>query len=272
MIDDYADETVEACRSVLLEVLTILGKQREHLVVVGGWVPLLLFGRHEHIGSIDVDLALDWRNLSDYVYETIRRDLERQGYFQKPEGPDGRFWRVVERGHGSIEIKVDFLTGGSEPAATRTHRFLQGLTVWCARGVEVALEHTTSVEISGSLPNGGENNVTVKIASAAALIMMKGIALDERLKEKDAYDIYFCLKHHPGGITGLAGELQPLVANATVRRALETIRDKFATLDSVGPVWAAQVAQTAGEDYEQVRRDAYERAAALITGILLSPM
>jgi hypothetical protein len=30
---------------------------------------------------------------------------------------------------------------------------------------------------------------------------MKGMALDERLKEKDDWGIYFCLLHYPGGIS-----------------------------------------------------------------------
>ena len=34
---------VEACKSVLIEVLTILAKDLDSLAVVGGWVPELVF-------------------------------------------------------------------------------------------------------------------------------------------------------------------------------------------------------------------------------------
>ena len=47
-----------ASRAVLIEVANVLGAFREHLVVVGGWVPELLFPDKGHIGSLDVDLAV----------------------------------------------------------------------------------------------------------------------------------------------------------------------------------------------------------------------
>ena len=35
---------------------------------------------------------------------------------------------------------------------------------------------------------------------------MKGMALDERLKEKDAWDIYYCFQNYPGGLDNLIRE------------------------------------------------------------------
>jgi hypothetical protein len=62
---------VDACRSVLVEVLTILAKDLDKLVVVGGWVPELAFPERGHIGSLDVDLALDATKLQPMAYESI---------------------------------------------------------------------------------------------------------------------------------------------------------------------------------------------------------
>jgi len=39
---DYAAEAVEAARSVMLELIRLLGEYRDDLVIVGGWVPDLL--------------------------------------------------------------------------------------------------------------------------------------------------------------------------------------------------------------------------------------
>jgi tRNA nucleotidyltransferase/poly(A) polymerase len=74
---DYSAEAVRAAHSVLIELIRLLGEYRDHIVLVGGWVPDLLFGNPNspHIGSIDVDLALDHRNLKDEGYRTIRRLL-----------------------------------------------------------------------------------------------------------------------------------------------------------------------------------------------------
>lgn len=76
-------ESADGARSVLIDVLTILGKFRDKLVVVGGWVPELYFPEKGHIGSLDVDLALDPETLPDHVYETISRELINNGY-EKP--------------------------------------------------------------------------------------------------------------------------------------------------------------------------------------------
>lgn len=62
-LDDHSSDAVAACKSVLIEALTVLGKHRKHLIVVGGWVPPLLLPGAAHIGSIDVDLAIDSRRL-----------------------------------------------------------------------------------------------------------------------------------------------------------------------------------------------------------------
>jgi hypothetical protein len=45
----------EAARGVLLEVLNALGAMRDDLVIVGGWVPDLLYPSCNHMGSLDVD-------------------------------------------------------------------------------------------------------------------------------------------------------------------------------------------------------------------------
>ena len=48
----------EAARAVLLEVLNALNAMRDELVIVGGWVPDLLYPTSNHMGSLDVDLAV----------------------------------------------------------------------------------------------------------------------------------------------------------------------------------------------------------------------
>jgi hypothetical protein len=58
---EYDSRQTEAARRVLVDIWQVLAAFRDCLVVVGGWVPdLLLPGVEDsHLGSIDVDLALD---------------------------------------------------------------------------------------------------------------------------------------------------------------------------------------------------------------------
>lgn len=64
---DYNEALVAAAHAVMVELGHLLGEFREKVIVIGGWVPALLLGqsREPHIGSIDVDLALDHRALRD---------------------------------------------------------------------------------------------------------------------------------------------------------------------------------------------------------------
>ena len=68
---DYSEVIVEAARSVLLEVIRILGEYQDDIVVIGGWVPelLLINADEKHVGSIDVDLALNHQSINEVGYK-----------------------------------------------------------------------------------------------------------------------------------------------------------------------------------------------------------
>jgi len=260
---------VAACRSVLIEVLTILGKDLDNLAVVGGWVPELTFPNKGHIGSLDVDLALDARKLKPMAYESIRRKLIDSGYQQSPD-MSNRFFRSISG--TSIEVRVDLVTGEfSEIGAEGSHIRIQELAVWKARGVDLAFVYQQEVSVEGVLPDGGYNKVTARLPTIAAFLCIKAITLSERKKAKDAYDIYFCIDNYPGGYKALAGEFRGKLENNLIGEGIAILRDKFARLDSIGPVWAAQTAEEAATgtgsafDYEQ--RRAYELVNALLRAI-----
>ncbi|MFN7919113.1 MAG: hypothetical protein U0Q16_03395 [Bryobacteraceae bacterium] len=83
---DYSGDQVEAARSVLLELVRLLGEYRDDVVIVGGWVPRLILPHTplEHVGSIDVDLALNHTTLKDPGHLTIQAALLKRGYEQSP--------------------------------------------------------------------------------------------------------------------------------------------------------------------------------------------
>lgn len=65
MKSDYQREGVNICLSVLIELMTILGSFRENAVLIGGWTPWFLIPekRNEHTGSLDIDIALDFKRI-----------------------------------------------------------------------------------------------------------------------------------------------------------------------------------------------------------------
>ncbi len=80
--DEYDRSLTDAAQRVLLELARLLHEYSKGIVVVGGLVPGLLFEQpqQEHIGSIDVDLALDHDILQEVGYRSILQLLLKRGY------------------------------------------------------------------------------------------------------------------------------------------------------------------------------------------------
>jgi len=235
-------------------------------VIVGGWVPELLLSRvgHPHTGSLDVDLALDQHTLSEVGYKTILQLLLSHGYHQGKQ--PFIFFRTLQVGSTTYEIEVDFLAG--EYAGTgRSHRTqnVQDMQPRKARGCDLAFTDPTEITLRGTLPEGGKDSVRIRVASIAPFLVMKGMAMATRLMEKDAWDIYYCIRNYPGGIEQLAKEFQSLLKNKLVQEALENIAEKFASPEHVGQKHVADFEEIIGaEERALLQRDAYERMNALL--------
>ncbi len=106
---DYPPDAVEAAKSVLVELVHVLGEYRDDMVIVGGWVPpLLMPGSTGHVGSTDVDVALNHFAETDEVYARISESLRANGYYQDERQPF-IWYRDVETGDESVTVEVDFL-------------------------------------------------------------------------------------------------------------------------------------------------------------------
>ena len=269
---DYELRGVNAARSVLVELMQILGEYRENMVLIGGWVPYFLFDA-THTGSMDIYVALDRRTITEDAYRTIREHLEERGYRQGAQ--QYQFFRNVPQDDGtSIEVGIDFLAG-EYGGTTRTHRhqdIQSDLKARKARGCELALEHHTKITVSCTMPDGGENSVEISLSDLVPFIVMKGMALYDRLKEKDAWDIYYCIKHFEGGYDALAKIFAPLMSETLVSEGLRKMRSKFLMLDSMGPVSVMKFEEAEErEERERIQRDAFEQVNALLDLLHIKP-
>lgn len=267
-ITDYSERAVRAARSVLLELSHILGPYRESFVIVGGWVPELLLtdADRRHTGSTDVDVAVNHRSLHEPAYQKILSILQERGYRQSHEQPF-IFFREVSIDEQEIIVEVDFLAGeyAGSSKGHRTQTF-EELRARKARGCDLVFEMNTEVDVIGELPGGGKDQSLVRVASIPSFLVMKGMALADRIKEKDAWDIYYCLLHYPGGITSLAGKVSPSMKNKLVREGIAKIAAKFQSPVHFGPKAVADFEEiTDPESLALLQRDAYERVQAFIT-------
>lgn len=267
---DYSQRAVAAAESALLELTHLLGEYRDNIVLVGGLVPRYLIpGAEEpHIGSTDIDLALEHRHFDERGYKTVHDLLTGRGYKQDTEQPFIYRKEITVEG-SPITVQVDLLSGeyGGTGKSRRTQK-VQDIRPRKARGADIAFERPLEVEISGHLPGGGKDKVTVRIPGIVPFLVMKAMAMHDRLKEKDAYDIYYCLRHYPGGPQSIAAEFDAVKKHGLVREALVVLSERFESLAHVGPVHIAAFLEITDPDEQQrIRRDAFERASILI-GIL----
>ena len=273
---DYGEAEVQACLSVLLEVMTVLGEFRENVVIVGGSAPSLLIpsAKEKHPGTLDIDLALDFKYISDDTYKTIVETLRARGYYQKEGERPFIFHRDTEDKSGSkITVEIDLLAGeyGGTGKGHR-HQKIQDAQARKARGCELVFDSAVRVNLAGTLPSGARNEVIVKVSSIGPFLVMKGMALWERMKEKDAYDIYYCCRNYPGGLTALVRAIRPLVRNKLAREGLGKIKTKFAIVDGIGPTWVTDFLEIADrEERARVQREAFELVNVLMGKLGIEP-
>jgi len=266
---DYTEQEVQACFSVLLELMTLLGEYREDIVLVGGGVPPLLIpsAKEKHFGTIDVDIALDFKHIGTERYKTILEILKKKRYYQKPDKQPFVFFRDItdEKGH-SMTIELNLLSGEyGGTGRSHRHQTVQDVRARKARGCDLVFDNAVKVKISGNLPDGAENEVTIKVASIGPFLVTKGMALWESYKEKNAYDIYYCCKYYPGGIESLAEAIKPIVNNKLAKEGLGKIRSKFVTVNSVGPNWVADFLEISDpEERERIKRETFELVNSLM--------
>ena len=291
----YGAREVKACKSVLLELVHLLGEIKDEMVIIGGWVPTFLFPQPDepqtkrmfnpaifdpaifdtdepHIGSLDIDVALDFSKIPDDTYQTILKAFLKRGYTQDKEQLFRFFRKVSVKGEDPVSVEVDLMAGeyGGTSTGHRTQK-IQDIRARKARGCDLAFDSSITVTLEGELPDGGKDKVSFKVAGFVPFLVMKGMAMFDRMKEKDAYDIYYCIEHYPGGVKGLASEFMPHLKNKLVIEGLEKIRSKFATIDHIGPKWVADFREvTEKEDRDIIMRRAYEKISELLDILKIS--
>lgn len=237
---EYTERTTEAVKSVLIEIGQILGSFQGKFAVIGGAVPWLLLNQEEmpHVGTLDVDLGLDHEALGDGEYATLVEALQEQGYRQGGELRRFQLVRTVpSKDDGpAINVIVDFLMPRDAAPEKNVPPLIDNFAVMKASGADLPLRFHEMVALDGAMPGGARNRVEIAVCSIPALMAMKGYALKGRLKQKDAYDVYYCVRNYPNGPEALAEACRPLLEHKSGVEGYAGILEKFEGIDSFGPV------------------------------------
>src|SRR5712692_11205609 len=99
----YRQDETDISLSMLLEVVDALKGYGSDVVIVGGWAPYLLlqkFGSktdEQHVGSLDGDLALNFKRIPEEKYETIVETLTKIGYAQRTNAAGKLFHATFQK-------------------------------------------------------------------------------------------------------------------------------------------------------------------------------
>lgn len=277
---DYDPRTAGAVRQTLVEIGQILGAYQGKFAVVGGAVPWLLLHPEDmaHVGTFDIDLALDPEALADTEYADLIAALQAHGYVRGPEDRAFQLTRQVPSSDDGppIDVVVDFLMPRNAVVPKRERPLVKDFAVQKADGADLAIDFQQLIEIEDRMPGGkGMNRIRIAVASLPALLAMKGHALTGRLKRKDAYDIYYCVRNYPEGPEALAEACKPLLGRASAQQGYQKIAEKFRTVDDHGPNCVREFVETSDalgdRTPDQWQADAYGQVSAFLDALGLQP-
>jgi len=273
--NDYDDRTTAAVKSVLVEIGQILGSFQGKFAVIGGAVPWLLLDNEEmpHVGTLDVDLGLDAEALGDGEYARLVETLMKHDYHQREDLRRFQLIRQIPATDGGdpIDIIVDFLMPRDAEIVKNKPPLIEDFAVQRADGADLAMQFFRMVAVRGTMPKGGTNQVEIAVCSIPALLAMKGHALNGRYKQKDAYDIYYCMRNYPTGIEALAEDCRPLLEHASGAKGYSFIDEKFDAPEGYGPTCVRKFVEESrllgDRSAEQWQQDAFGQVDAWLRAL-----
>ena len=194
---DYRERDVQAVYRVLIELGQVLGAWRDKFVVVGGAVPWLLLpeANPSHIGTLDIDLALDPLSLEDEEYARLLETLEHSGYERNIEGLKPfqlRRWVRLDAG-APIAVLVDFLVPRGSKFESNDPTLVPGFRVISADGAGIAITHSTRQHLDGKMVDGRENSVDLLVATIPCISRDEG--LRNRRARQEEGRVRYLLRH-----------------------------------------------------------------------------
>jgi hypothetical protein len=265
---DYSEGQKKASHRVLVELVNLFDEYRDDIRIVGGWVPDLMFPNEAHVGSVDVDVLINHMTLKDSGYQTMAKILLKNGYEEHPEKYFSFIKVVVIDGEEYI-VDVDILAGMyGGTALKKRSQHIQGVKALKVTGGNFAFEFPPQqMKIEAERVDGAIDTAVVNVVAIVPYLIMKTAAMG-RGKAKDAYDIYFIIKHYIGGLDLLAEEFNNVADKPIIQEMKEKLYEKFASEKHAGPKDVIDFMDLIDEDeIEMTKRDAYEQINALLNRI-----
>ncbi|MFA5763116.1 MAG: nucleotidyl transferase AbiEii/AbiGii toxin family protein [Bacilli bacterium] len=215
----------------------------DDIVVAGGLVPALLVpqdalpeGSDAYPGTKDLDIGLALGLLDNQRYQAITDRLRSAGFVPSlnDRGNEKRQTWHMSEGSG---VTIDFLIAPTSDTDRPGHlRDIEGdFAAVITPGLQLAFADREPVVIEGRTLRDERATRTVNVTGPGAYVVLKTLALSDRGENKDAYDLFYLLKHYPGGVRAVAARLAALLPDPNAQRAVEILRADFSAPDRIGP-------------------------------------
>ena len=240
---DYDDHATQACERVLVTLLRGLGPWKRCVYLVGGLTPRYLVPEpppsvRPHAGTRDVDLVVDLPLLIEVeAYRTLERNFRDLGLHRATNEDGSRpSWRwerhTDERTLVVVELLSDDPRGTVRRAIALPHQ--RRVSAMHIPNVSIVRDLYNEVEIQAELlDHRGVVREHVRHADIVSFVCLKAFAFDDRLEDKDAYDLLYCIENGPGGVAAAAQAFRDAIARTshgtTIHSALEILRQRFAS-------------------------------------------
>ena len=240
----YVSAHAELCERTLVTLLRALGPWKTCMYLIGGLVPRYLItppsdaATPPHAGTTDVDIVLDLSLLASIrAYRTLEQNLKRLD-FMRGINEEGRAqhhsWRKPI--DDVVTIVVDLLcdTGMEHDARIVKLPSERQLSALQIPGAHLAIADHVDVPLTAALlDDRGVVTETIRVANIVPFIVLKALAFQDRLEEKDAYDLVYCLRYYlagPASVAAAFAHAMETVPNETLfREAVEILRQHFST-------------------------------------------
>ena len=262
---DYDDYTTGLCERAQLALLRCAGGTlQKRIFLAGGLVPRYLIqalppGVEPHVGTTDVDFVVGVALLGDddpEPYHTLAKNM-RDMLFEPCRDDEGRTqsfrWQLMIDGK---RVVVEFMTEKSGVPGGMLVRPGQAIGsaigAFTAKGASLVAEDFVVREIRGRLPSGDESFASMQVANLAPFVTLKALALHERHKPKDSYDLVFAIGNWPGGPSAAAAAFMasPVYGRETVDEALTLMNGHFESAEMDGPGFYSSFMYDPGLDDE----------------------
>lgn len=204
------------------------------MVLVGGLVPkfICLSPIHENVlrpVTLDVDLGVSIA--VDGNMSPMDWPLKSLGFKENVE--EGRFIATI----GEKEIPIDFLT---EHAGSSTSVSLAGIRANNLLGINRAIQTARIIDFEVTELSGEKLSLPLRVCEAGAYLMLKLRAFYHRLEPKDAYDLYYVIKHYDGkhrdGLNFIQQfKLEKESGNTAASDAINCLKTHFMNENGQGP-------------------------------------